>query len=84
MTAITEPPADPLRKLAAELYTADDLAGLLQVSRRQIWRMEADGRRPTAGRGADGRPHPLAEAAHRPLAGRQLPAAACHRPLTVP
>ncbi len=46
VTYTTSP--DPFGKLAAELYTADDLAGLLRVSKRQVWRMEADGRLPAA------------------------------------
>ncbi|MFO0847319.1 MAG: helix-turn-helix domain-containing protein [Gemmataceae bacterium] len=29
-------PSDPLRRVAAELYTVDDLAGLLQVSRPSL------------------------------------------------
>lgn len=50
MPTPTDPPApgEPFRKLAAELYTADDLAALLNVSKRQVWRMEADGRLPAA------------------------------------
>lgn len=47
---ITKPaaPNAPSDRLSPVLYTANDLAKLLQVSRRQVWRMEADGRLPKA------------------------------------
>lgn len=44
----TPDPAERLKKLDAELHTADDVAGLLQCSVRHVWRLHDSGDMPAA------------------------------------